>query len=353
MEDPNCLKHGLKYLVNEKEKRYLCRICMFKSKEELQYYHENFDNFTKIYDEKTEEIHAKLKDYEGFEHINKIFKEKLNLIEFGAEVVLKVRANEKKITNELAIAIEGIYSETAKKFEETVENLTSKTEKIDLNLKSAKDDLEKIQADLDEQIEVLESEEKINEIFQKIMKKYESKLKYLDLNQYANEETKFNFRKGGGCNLFQNNSNIVISDRRNNVSYWCEKGLEAYEGPFFARLRINNITRKTDWSLNIGVIRANSTNTNSYYQDGAFFMCSGKITVQFQGNQGRNIFRQWNNGDEVLIKRDDKNDIYFGLNDDETMEKCFSNISGSYRLCVGFSNSMVGDNIEIIEVDSF
>jgi len=354
MEDENCTKHGVKALVfNDKTNSkmyFLCRICMFQSKEDLKFYEENFENFSLKYSQECKE--NKLKDYEGFEHINKIFKEKSENLQLGTDEILKVKANEKKIIDELKSAIFETYSSTTKKFEETVENLTEKTEKIDLNLKTARDEVEKIQNDLDEQIELLESEEKIEAIFNKVITKFNNKIKYLDITKYIDPELKFKIRRGGGNINFTNGTPTILSARRNGVSYWCERSEEIFDGAFFARIRVNNITRKSDWSLSIGIQRANSTNTNSYYQDGCFMMCSGKISVQFQGNSGRSIFRQWNNGDEILLMRDDNNDVYCGLNEETLMEKCYSNIAGAYRLCVGFSSGMSGDNIEILEVDN-
>jgi len=219
-----------------------------------------------------------------------------------------------------------------------------------LTVKSTKDEIQRIQVDLDEQIALLESEEKIKENFHKINKRYDNKNKFLDLAKFSNPDLKIAYTKVG-CANFKNGTPVIISGARNQGSYWSERSEDLFEGPVFARLKIHNITRTSDWSLNIGLIRDDYTNDNTYYQGGVFFMCSGRITVQFQGNQGRNFMRRWNNGDEVLIRRDDKNTVFFGLNDENVMEQAFTNIAGKFRICVGFSSGMTGDHIEIVEVD--
>lgn len=353
MELETCEKHGTKYFyLNKDDKKYfLCRICMFNSEEEISFYNDNFDNF-KVYSRVENLFYLEnLKDYEGFVHINKIFKEKLESLKLSDELFEKLGANQERFRKELKEGLLNAYNSTTEKFEKTVTSLTEKTDKLDLTLKSAKDELQSIQKDLDEQIEILESEEKIQLIFEKVMKKYSSKARYLSLEKYIDPELKINFKRGGGNNNFRNGTNVIIATNRGG-SYWCECSEDVFEGPLFARLRINNISRKSDWSLNIGLQRAESTNTNSYYQDGVFFMCSGKITVAFQGNQGRNCLRAWNNGDEVLIRRDENNVVYFGLNDETTLENVYNSVPGRMRLCVGFSSSMINDNIEIVEVEN-
>ena len=357
MENSICSKHGTKALeaiISEKQV-YLCRICMFNSFDEISIFADNFDSFRERFNTSDKEYTDKIKDYEGYEKINKVLKEKLESFKLTETQFTLTETNSLRFRISLKEGVNSIYQQVVEKFESTVDNLTKQTDNLDLTLKSAKDEVEKIQKDLDEQIEFLESKEKIDEAFAKINKKLNNKLKSSNLEKYIDPALKINFKKGCGNINFRNGTPIVIATTRTGSSYWCECSEEVFEGPMFARIRINNITKKSDWSLNIGLQRANSNNTSSYYQDGVFYMCSGKITTAFQGNQGRNLQRQWNNGDEVLIKRDENNTIWFGLNNEDSMEIAYQNnvnLNVPMRLCVGFSSSMNGDNIEIIEIDS-
>ena len=91
-------------------------------------------------------------------------------------------------------------------------------------------------------------------------------------------------------------------------------------------IRINNITRTyRTWDVTIGLQLANSNKSDDYYNDGVFYMSCGTISKPFDGNTGRNLLRKWINGDIVLIKRDKNNAVWFGLNEEETMEIAFEN----------------------------
>lgn len=355
METILCEKHGLNHLklVTQTSTKYFCTTCLYDDHEILSLYIENLDLIQEVYSSDFSKYLDKLKDYEGFANINKVFKEELEKTpNIGDKVTSEyLSKNAYKIFYNLEKALKSEYTNTCQKFEKTVEELIEKTDKLDLSLKSAKDELNGIQKSLDDQTEMLSSDKMILEIFSKITNKLDSRINHINIEKFVDEETKFNFSKGNGDINFQSGSNISVSMTGRGGSYNREMSEQVFSGPLLARIKINNITRKNDWNLNIGLIRANNTNSNNYYQDGVFYMCSGKITVQYQGNQGRNITRAWENGDEIIIKRDENNDIWFGLNEDSSLQKVYTNITGEMRLCVGYSSSSSGDNIEILEVD--
>lgn len=356
MENVNCELHGRKSLVCQKDEilYYVCELCLFDNEESLKFYEENFDSFKNTFKVDDSNYLSSIKEFEGFELLNKTFKNTVESIKYPEEMPFaKIRANESRFKVGIKEGVSQFYLNLIEKFEKTVETLNEKTDKLDLSMKSAKEEIEEIQKNLEEQIGILENEGKLAENFTKILDKYTNRLRSITMIQYVDPALKISFKKGFGNNLFRNGTNIIEANANNRTgSYWCECSNEVLEGPFYAVLKIHNITRKSDWSLNIGIQRATSQNQGSYYQDGCFLMCSGKITTQFQGNTGRNFKRQWNNGDEILIKRDENNNLFFALNNEDELEQAYTNIAGPFRICCGFSSGMTGDRIEFMELDN-
>lgn len=362
MENNICETHGKKQLVlygNDKydiedtNNKYICRVCLFKSKDEIDFLYDNFDNFKNLNEIPNKKIEEKLKEYEGFSILNTQLINFSNEFKLGNDFFTKFSTNKEKLRTSYKDGLQVLYKKVTDDLEKTVEELDKKADTLDLTQKSAKEEVEVIQEKLDEQIKILESEKLVSEeYFDKLERKLISRFKYTTKDKLVDPYLKISFKRGAGNTNFTNGSNIIISEAKNTGSYWRICSEETLEGPFFAKLKINNISRNSDWSLNIGIQRSNSVNDSSYYSDGAFFMCSGKKTVEFQGSQGTNMFRTWINGDEVIITRNEKNEVYFGLNDESDLKLAYNSIPGSFRICVGFSTACVGDNIEFLELEN-
>lgn len=353
MEEPECEMHGAKSLVFQAEdgNKYLCKVCTLKSKDQLKFYLQNQEKFENRFAIKNKDYESKQREYEGFCHVNNAFMSICESFNLDSDVFIKATTNKELLKKAAKEGISKMYSSITEKFEKTVDDLTEKTDKLDLTLKTAKDEITVIQTSLEEQINLLENRARLEDEFKVLFNKIDLKLRYSSIEKITDPNLKVSFISSCGNLNFRSGTSTIISARQNTGSYYCETSEEVLEGELFARLRINNITRKSDWSLNIGLLRANSQNHSSYYSDGVFFMCSGKITNQFSGNQGRTIFGQWNNGDEILIRRDSANSVFFGVNDESTLVQAYSNIAGQMRICIGFSSSMQGDIIEILEIE--
>ena len=184
MDSVICKKHGFKYLhlVKDEQNYYLCRLCLFENKEELNFYYENFDNF-KIYSKiDNSEYLSKLNNEDYFHNLNKVLKETLESISIGENIYPKVSTNKERFRTQLINALYDTYKANCDKFEKTVDELTVKTDKLDLSLKSAKDELQEIQKSLEDQITVLESETELKKVFDKVVFKLTAKFWYLTFN---------------------------------------------------------------------------------------------------------------------------------------------------------------------------
>lgn len=363
MDTEICSSHGVKHLVyNHIEKNdlnietiksyYICKICMFECKDNIEFYYNNFEHFKNNLKISNKEIESNLEENEGFNVLNKQILNNINNLNIAEEFYMKIFTNKEKIKMKYKDALLNIYNKVIEKYKNTLDTIENEVNSLDLTIISNIAIVNKLENELQNIITLIESEQSFNnEYFVDLINKFSSKLSYMSKNKIIDPDLKISYINGSGNTYFLNGSNVVKSNGVHIGSYWCEKSEETLEGPFTAKFKINNITIKTDWRINIGIIKSNSTKVNNYYTDGLFFMCSGKKTVEYLGNTGISLFPNWENNDIVIIKRDEENNIYFGLNNENELKLAYNNIKGSFKLCIGFSASCNNDSIEFVELD--
>ena len=96
------------------------------------------------------------------------------------------------------------------------------------------------------------------------------------------------------------------SIKRSDCSYWAECSNEVFEGPMFAKIKINNITNT---EVFIGLQLANSSKSNDFYNDGVFLYGSGGTLQPFSSSLGQFLLRKLENGDILLMRRDQNNSV--------------------------------------------
>jgi len=129
------------------------------------------------------------------------------------------------------------------------------------------------------------------------------------------------------------------------------------EGAFTARVRIVNINASyvgSMWYYGFGLIKAQPINGDgSYYSDSALWFSNGQLNVKYQGSNGTQLFtQQWKIGDEIALRRDEQNNLYFGFGTNESaMMLGHTDVSGPHRIVLGFMTSVcIGDIFELIEI---
>jgi len=122
-------------------------------------------------------------------------------------------------------------------------------------------------------------------------------------------------------------------------SYWCVKSEEVLDGPFICRILAEIVGDRGTWTHGAGVIRAEFEGMEGYYNKSCIFLSNGYCSKPFQGNYNQEITqsRIWEDGDEVIIKRDFDNDLWFGLNNEfEMVKSCKA--EGKFRIVLGLLN---------------
>ena len=134
--------------------------------------------------------------------------------------------------------------------------------------------------------------------------------------------------------------NEVRNKRHNINNYWLARSEEILDGAFMCKILVENITGNKDWHHGAGLIKFDkNVNENGFYGYASIlFMSSSKFNSPFnRGSSITNYPEKWKNGDEILIKRDHENNIWFGLNDESKMVKSCTE-EGKFRIVLGFLN---------------
>jgi len=145
----------------------------------------------------------------------------------------------------------------------------------------------------------------------------------------------------------------VVKSTNVGGSYYCVKSEELLTGAFLCKIEIINVSGCGSWNKSAGIIKENSTNNdNNYYMDSVLFHSSGKIpSSKFSGSGDGSlvISEPWKNGDVIFIKRDYDNSIHFGLNDENYLKRAYEDVTGNFRIVLGFlSSSSISDHFEMI-----
>lgn len=348
-----CPTHNERYKICSKDKKIICTKCILFNKEELAYYKENFDFITYL---QPDDI--KLYDYEGFDVINKVMKEyivKINdLVESSFE---NINVSKEIITSKIKNILTELYLETVTKFESTVKSVNSHMDKLDINDQTSKENFKLIKKSLDDQSEYLDNYEAINANFSKIVAGAIKKFERLKAIELTTTTTEFKVGKKGECLDFIGcNGPVVETTTGRGGTYWTAKSEEVVTGEFRAKIKIHNIDSSrvsSNFSYALGICRKNSTGTDNYYNDSVLLQANGYLANKFTGSgtHKKILKNNWKNGDEIFIIRDKNNSLYFAVNDEKEAILAFENISGDFRIVMGFSTGNSGDRFELVELN--
>ena len=308
------------------------------------------------YDEN--KYYGAIKDYEGFENLNKTFKDYLQKsAEFIDRNYENILINKKKITSNINAAVTDKYNEITNNFENTVKEVNTKIDTLKLSDPKSKEEFKRIKKSLDDQTDFLDNEEALNNEFKKIIEKADKRFKVIKLPELCKEELKFNIGKSNlSLDWINYNAPVVTTTTGKSGSYWCVKSQETIEGPLFCRIRIINIDSSkvgSYWSYGFGIVKPDSTDDGSYYNGGIILQSNGWLAQKFSGSGSHRqiFFENWKNGDEIMVKRDENNNVFFAYNSETNFVLAYDSITGPFRIILGFSTSSSNDSFEMIDLD--
>lgn len=351
-----CPIHYERKMLCKECNKEICQKCIITNKEEISHYKNHFKS---IYDPQLSENDSiKIHEYEGFELLNKTYKAYIvkidNLIFSSNE---KILVSKEIIIKSMKDLLLSMYSKYTNEFESSVKLVNSKISNLDINDQNAKEEFKKLKKSLDDLTEFLDNEEKLNLEFQKIIDRVTKKFERMKIADFIQEKFKFNLGKNGEClDLIGCNGSIVETVSGRGGSYWSVRSEESFNGEFKAKvkvLKIDSVKANNNFGYAIGICRKNSTVIDAYYNDSIVLQANGYLANKFSGSGTyKKLFKtNWVANDEIIIKRDSKNNLYFGINSESDMQLGFENISGEFKIIIGFTSSSVGDSFELLELE--
>lgn len=352
----SCPKHYYPYVSCSAEncsKTKICKVCACESKEDVQHMHDHFD-FIKFEDPQIEEFTKDLKDFEGYEELNKILKESLvNCSSSIEEIFTRVNNAKQMIIDQLREGTLIRYNAVTDEFESIVKDFSKQVDSINLKDNSTKQEIKRMKSELEIKTNLLSNHNDLLKEFNSIVEKAKQRILSMTLQSLAEKKFNFSAKVNHLSTHWRNGSSTVTTAYRGGGSYWCEKSKEILSGPFTCKVkvvRINPSTAVNAWSFTIGIIRANSTNDGSYYNDSIALMSTGSVTAKFSGSGGSQLFTTWKNGDEIIIKLDEEKKLYFGVNDESQLKLAYPDVSGSFNIVLGILNGAANDTFEMTEL---
>ena len=151
-------------------------------------------------------------------------------------------------------------------------------------------------------------------------------------------------------------SNRVITNKHPG-SYWCSKSDYILKGAFEAKISIlkidENEANKDYWCYIVGLIKVKESYVDDKFLNNSICLANNGYIKKFFGNHTFKLFNyNWKCNDIIIVKRDSLKNIYFGINNQTKV--AYENISGHFRLVIGFSSSVRdGDILELTELNEY
>ena len=350
-----CDKHTIVLLKCSQCEKSVCTECVFDNKDELLHLKDHYDSIIGLQVENSEYI-KELHDFEGFEELNKLYKEKLIEIDSLVETsFVRIHSSKNEIIKTVKETLYGLYLYYTELFEDSVKKVNSNIKNLDISDQSAKEEFKKLKKRLDDHQEFLDNEEKIKAEFNKVVDKAIKKFERMRIPELAKEDFKFNLGKfGESYDLVGGEGSIIKTTLGKSGTYWGVTSEETLEGEFTAKVKVNKINESrisSHWNYGFGLIRANESINDTYYNNAIIFQANGYLANKFTSTGSfKKILEKWKQGDELIVKRDSKNAVWFGMNDEEQLVKAFDGITGNFRICIAFSTANKDDELELLEI---
>ena len=347
----NCEKGGIP----------ICKYCVLNSKEQISHLAEHFDYIKNLlYENENESIKSfenSLKCEEEYGDLNKIFKDIYEKSRNEIDSIFN------EIQNKRIIMIEQFrytlltkYELFTNELEELIKTLSQKLNSVNSKDTKLKEEILKMKKELEGKLNLLSNPEEISKDLEQLINKIECLIKKLKVDDILNNKFNLDILKKSPLNLelTTGGNRIIVTPRGS--SYWATKSVEVLEGAFICKIRVVSINSNNKggyWNYAVGIIRSDSNNDTSYYNDSVLIQSNGYIPEKFLGSGStRQLFSQnWKNDDIVIIKRDENNSVFFAINDENSLLLAFHDIIGKFRIVLGFSTSMNGDIFDLEELN--
>ena len=185
-----------------------------------------------------------------------------------------------------------------------------------------------------------------------LLKKENSSLKVLIDKILANNNP--NINNSLDNILWENGQKIYNVQTSKGTTYYPIKSQNNLNNEFIVKVKILNLDEKLSdihWHHSFGLIKSDSQNINDFYSDSLLILSSQFKAKIYSGSQDCSIklfYKSWSNGDILILTKNTKGEVYYGVNDINNLKLVFSDIFGSFKLVMGVSKAITNFSIEIL-----
>lgn len=351
-ENKKCETHLVEMSKCSKCDILTCRECVFYNKSILFHMKEHYDYIDDVLNSDNDLYTQKINEYEGYEILNKVYKEVLSEIDnFIEKAYERIEYNKTEIERRIKDFIIEKYMNYTSKFESLVKEVNLNMNELNFSDKESKEKFYILKKKLDDYQEYLESEEIIKIEMEKLFQKAKEKIEKMKVFDFIQSDCHFNIGVNNeSLDLIGGNGNIVKS----NVVQSEEVLLKEFE----VRIRINKFKLSEEITNQdlayIGIIKLNSYCSNeTFFSNSILISSNGSLLNKNLKTSSKNSFlKKWKEGDVVFIKRDSKGNVYFGINqfDDNSLILSYKNIVGEYRVVIAIPDNRIDNEFELIEI---
>jgi len=146
---------------------------------------------------------------------------------------------------------------------------------------------------------------------------------------------------------------ITLGKKTITGSYWCVTSRQVLEGSFLCKILVEEMNTQSPswWVHNFGIIKKDRKNNDDvYYNDSIVIASNGSLAGRYSGSgDAKKLFEGfWKTGDTLIVKRDNQNNIYFGLNDETDLKLAYENEEGEFRIVLGFGSASKTDSFRMM-----
>jgi hypothetical protein len=363
-----CQTHDLTYSVcnsSECEHKLICKLCIWNKKSDVKHAFEHFDSISDI-KLHTNDKCSETDDLFALFHAHE--RESQNELSIKIENFFsEVNSRKNSLKNVLLKNLEINCSSVIEEFNDIIKQIeTYITDPKELSDKTQDpiEELSNIKTLLDDKLAFFSSKKLIDEYLNRRIASMEGELRSLSAHELIFKDLSQMKGKVGGYNLkWDNGKSLALSIdgndkfRAKTSSYRTFTSQELLTGSFLCKVKVIHVDPlqvRNSFNYTFGIIHNESrAKSKQFYQDSILLLVDGKLQNPYQGGYRENsaITSHWQKGDILIMKRDKKNDIYFGKNDEKTLQLCHLNVKGEFRIVVSMSKSNTTlDAFEMIEL---
>lgn len=308
----------------------------------------------------TEEVSSfepELNPHQAYDLLNKVYLKSIK------EAETKIEDHFAHFLKNKKIIIDDCKDYLRERYKETIENVEKSLKTVEDNLqtvdKNNQLEVKRLKRKLEDAMALIENEKDIDNQFAEIFNKLERKFKNLTLKEMIKEDMKFSLRGKFGRLGWSEKDDPILEVPSGGTSYKCYASTEVFEFELTCKVKILSITPNLIngyWNYAFGLIKSGTENNNqsSYYNNCVLMQANGHCNVKYSGSSDtvNKPFDDWKVDDILGVYRDTEGKVYFSINDGER-KKCFDDIFGNMKICLGFASSINGNRFEMVECGPF